>query len=63
MGTEAPVKAGRAIASFVFAPVGVITYFMIKNQTPKKAKVYLMLSIVGVAMAVGGVVLRKAIKD
>lgn len=50
---ESGVKAGRAIMSFFFAPVGIITYFMIRDKRPKNAKAYLGISIVSIALYVG----------
>lgn len=50
---ESGVKAGRAIMSFIFAPVGIITYFMIRDERPQNAKAYLGISIVSIALSVG----------
>lgn len=53
------VRAGRAVASWLFPPVGVITYAMIKEVKPKAAKNYLIISAVGVAMMILGAVISK----
>jgi len=48
------VRAGRAIASFLIPPVGIITWAMTKDQFPKKAKGYLYLGIAGLALGAIG---------
>lgn len=53
------VRVGRAIASFVFAPVGIITYFVKKDEKPKAAKAYLGLAIAGFVLGWGGYALNK----
>lgn len=60
------VKAGRVIASFIIPPVGVVTYFMIKDKRPKDGKAYLGIAIA--AIAISGIFfikwqVDKAIKD
>ena len=60
---ESGVKAGRAIMSFVFAPVGIITYFMIKDKRPNNEKAYLGIAIAGVALMVVSRVTYGLIKD
>lgn len=47
------VKAGRAIASFLIPPVGVVTYFMIRDERPKAGKAYLGIAIS--ALVLGGI--------
>lgn len=42
------VKAGRAIVSWILPPVGIVTYFMERDQHPKKAKNYLMISLASI---------------
>ena len=44
------VRTGRAIASFLFPPVGIITWALTKDEYPKKAKGYLYLGIAGVVL-------------
>jgi hypothetical protein len=60
---ESGVKAGRAIMSFIFAPVGVVTYFMIKDKRPNNAKAYLGIAIASVAIMVVSRVTYSLIKD
>ena len=55
---ESGVKAGRAIASFFISPVGIITYFIIRDKRPNNAKTYLTISLVAIGLTVGGVVFR-----
>lgn len=58
---ESGVKAGRAIASFFISPVGIITYFIIRDKRPKNAKTYLMISLVAIGLTVGGVIFNTVI--
>ncbi len=63
MKKDGNVKVGRAIASFVFPIVGVVTWAANKSHRPKDAKTYLMVSAAGAALwAVGGITygIRKA---
>ncbi len=39
--------------SFLFSPVGIITYFMIRDDRPKNAKAYLGISLSAIALTVG----------
>jgi hypothetical protein len=41
------VRAGRAFACFTLPIVGVITYFMEKDEYPEKAKNYGLISLLG----------------
>jgi len=52
MASTQEVKAGRAIASFILPPVGIITYFMEREQFPSKAKNYLMISLASLALTI-----------
>ena len=47
------VKAGRAIASFIIPPVGVVTYFIIKDkpQRKKDAKAYLGIALAAIVIS------------
>lgn len=45
------VKAGRAIMSFIIPPVGVVTYFMIKDKRPKAGKAYMGIALVSLAIS------------
>lgn len=51
---EDKVRAGRAIASFIIPPVGIITWAMNKDKYPKKAKGYLYLGIAGLLLGAIG---------
>jgi len=53
------VNTGRAILSFLFPPVGVISYFQKKDESPKIAKSYAFISAISVGLYVGGVLLQK----
>lgn len=63
MAATGKVKAGRAIMSFLIPPVGIITYFMVKNEDPKRAKAYLGISLAALALQVGSAVMYKMNKD
>lgn len=48
------VRVGRAIASLIIPPVGIITWAINKDQYPKKAKGYLYLGLAGLALGAIG---------
>lgn len=54
---ESGIKAGRAIASYLIPPVGIVTWAMIKDKRPKNARTYLVISVIAIGMAVGGTIL------
>lgn len=47
---ESGVKAGRAIMSFLIPPVGIVTYFMIKDKRPKNGSAYLGIAVTSIAL-------------
>jgi hypothetical protein len=50
-GTEnSEVRTGRAIASFLFFPVGAYTYAKLKNSQPDKANTYGLLCLAGLVV-------------
>jgi hypothetical protein len=53
------VRTGRAIASFIFAPVGIYTYIKLKDTQPKKAQTYGLLALAGLALGVVTKVMSK----
>lgn len=57
------VKAGRAIASWFIPPVGIVTYFMIRDQQPKKARAYLFISLASIAVHTASAIIYYATKD
>lgn len=60
---DGSARAGRAIASFLIPPVGIVTYFQIKADRPKKAKAYLGISVVSMALMVGYGIYYKVMWD
>lgn len=58
---EGQIKTGRAILSFLFLPVGIITYFKKKPEDEKAAKAYLTITIVGALLR--SVMARKLIQS
>lgn len=60
MSVESGVKAGRAIMSFIIPPVGIVTYFMIKDERPKNANAYLGIALTAVAFGVTYAIVRAA---
>ena len=48
------VKIGRGIMSYIFPPVGIITYAIEKDNKPKAAKGYLIISLVAIGMIIAG---------
>jgi len=57
------VRTGRAIASFIIPPVGIITWALTKDKYPKKAKGYLYLGIAGVALQAIGFIKWKMMEN
>lgn len=53
------VKPGRATACFLFPIIGVITYFSIKNEYPKKAKDYFLISALGTTVYASKAIYKK----
>jgi len=53
------IQAGRAVASFLFPPVGIYTYIKLKDESPSKAKNYGLIALVSLGLLVVGKVLKK----
>lgn len=61
--SDSKVKLGRSIASFLFPPVGLITWASLKDENPKKAKTYLILAGIGQAIIIANIFIRYKIKN
>lgn len=49
---EGDIKLGRSLVSFIFWPVGIITYFEKKDQDRKAANKYLTITLISVSLTV-----------